>query len=46
MRRPEGKNVKKIKTWICLTVASGLALVLGSRLAEAVALDPDNLEAR
>lgn len=37
------KNVTKIRTWACLTLAATLALLAGGRrLAEGIALDPDN----
>jgi len=41
-RKPE-RNVKKLKRWILLSAAGALAVLIGSRLEEAVALDYDNM---
>jgi hypothetical protein len=35
--------VKKLKRWILLSAAGALAVLIGSRLEEAVALDYDNM---
>lgn len=35
--------MKKLKRWILLSTAGVLAVLIGGRLEEAVALDPDNL---
>lgn len=34
--------MKKLKSWILLSVAGVLAVLIGNRLEEAVALDRDN----
>lgn len=41
-RKPE-RNVKKLKRWILLSAAGALAVLIGSRLEEAVALDYDSM---
>jgi hypothetical protein len=35
--------VKKLKSWILLSVAGVLAVLVGNRLEEAVVLDHDNM---
>lgn len=35
--------MKKLKRWIALSVAGALALIIGSRLEEAVVLDHDTM---
>lgn len=40
--RKTERNVKKLKSWILLSVAGALAVLIGNRLEEAVALDPDS----
>lgn len=35
--------MKKIKKWVLLSVAGALAVLIGSRAEEAVALDYDNM---
>lgn len=37
------RNVKKLKSWILLSVAGVLAVLIGSRVEEAVVLDHDNM---
>jgi len=37
--------VKKLKSWILLSVAGVLAVLIGSRVEEAVVLDHDNMGA-
>lgn len=43
--RKTERNVKKLKSWILLSVAGVLAVLIGSRVEEAVALDHDNMGA-
>lgn len=38
--------MKKLKRWILLSMAGALAVLIGSRLEEAVTLDPDNMGSR
>lgn len=38
--------MKKVKRWILLSVAGALAVLIGSRLEEAVVLDHDNMAPR
>lgn len=38
-------KVKKAKSWLLLTAAGVLAMLIGSRVQEAVVLDPDNVSA-
>lgn len=40
--RKTERNVKKLKSWILLSVAGALAVLIGNRLEEAVVLDPDS----
>lgn len=35
--------MKKLKSWILLSVAGALAVLIGNRLEEAVILDRDNM---
>jgi len=35
--------VKKLKSWVLLSVAGALAVLIGNRLEEAVAIDHDNM---
>lgn len=35
--------MKKLKSWILLSVAGALAVLIGNRLEEGVALDRDNV---
>ena len=44
--RKSERNVKKVKRWILLSVAGALAVLIGSRLEEAVVLDHDNMAPR
>jgi hypothetical protein len=37
--------MRKMRTWACVTVAAVLAMLVGRRIGESVALDPDNLGA-
>jgi len=41
--RKTERNVKKLKSWILLSVAGVLAVLIGSRVEEAVVLDHDNM---
>jgi hypothetical protein len=41
--RKTERNVKKLKSWILLSVAGVLAVLVGNRLEEAVVLDHDNM---
>lgn len=35
--------MRKFRTWACITAAAVLTMLVGRRLSESVALDPDNL---
>lgn len=37
--------MKKLKSWILLSIAGALAVLIGNRLEEAVVLDRDNMGA-
>jgi hypothetical protein len=41
--RKTERNVKKLKSWVLLSVAGVLAVLIGNRLEEAVVLDRDNM---
>lgn len=41
--RKSERDVKKFRRWALLSVAGALAVLVGGRAQEAVALDPDNM---